>query len=430
MTQLRSWLRALVLALVGAAFLAPSVAMAAGKGKEDTVLKSSGRKSPKAKSTAKGSRILNKAYDLTVDEKWDEALVELDKLLSGNPSPYEKSKAHQFRASIYYEKDQMDLAAAESKAAIEADGLPNNEHLDAMLSYAQMLYNSEKFDESITAYEAYIADAPQVKGEAYASLAASYYEKEEWAKAAENVDKALATGDKGQANWYQIKINALYQSENYAGSIAFLKELLAKEPKNMQFNNMLVSSYLQSEQNKEALDHLLAMKSGGLFDSELLWKQLYQLYQANDQWVESTGIIEEGLAAGGLKPVADVYVDLGEAWFAAADALDEKQTAQRNENMSKALAAFDKAATVATNGTPDLWRCQILLDQDKAAEAATACGSAHAKGGLKDEGNAHYLHGVALFESGKVAEARAALTKALGFKESKRNAETMLGNLR
>lgn len=424
----RRLIPALVLALASVAMISPSLVIA--KDGEVAELKASGRKNPRIKSTAKGSKILNKAYDLHSEEKFDEALAELDKLLGGRASPYEQSKAHQIKANLYYEKDDMAAAVAEAKAALDTNGLDNKEHLDVMLTYAQLLYANEQFDDAIKAYEAYIADAPQVKGEAYASLAACHYEKEDWASAVQMVDKALATGDKPQNNWLQIKINALYQSENYEAAIAFLKELLAKDPGNAQYNNMLVSSYLQTEKNQEALDHLLAMKSAGKFDSELLWKQLYQLYQSEDKWVESTAIIEEAVAAGGLKATSELYVDLGEAWFAAADGLAEKETAKRAEYMGKALAAFEKAAASATSGMPDLWRCQILLDQDKAGDAVKACDAALGKGGLKDQGNAHYLHGVALFEVGKTAEARAALNKALAFPESKRNAESMLSNLR
>lgn len=433
MTHFRNWARALTFGLALAISATPTLSHA--KKKEDTeeaalkVLKS-GRKDPKPDVTSKGAKLLGKAVDLLNEEKWDETLAELDKLLGGKATAYEKSKAHQIRSNVFFNKEDYESAVEAAKAAVDTNGLNNREHLDAMLTYAQLLYNAERFADSIKAYEAYINDAPTVKGEVYFAVAANNYELEQWDQAVQYTDKAFASGDKPANNWYQLKVNSLYQAERYADALGFLKDLLTKEPANMQYNNMLVSSYLQMEDNKGALEHLLVMKNAKLFDTDLLWRQLYQLYLAEGKPLESAAVIEEGLATGGLKSSAAIYIDLGEDYFVAADDLDEKETAKRSEYMSKALGAFEQAAAVAEDGTADLWRCQILLDQDKAAPAASACDAAFAKGKLKDEGNAHYLHGVALFESGKIAEAKAALTKALAFPNSKRNAETMLSNLR
>lgn len=419
-------------ALVFAFGAAPLLAQKGAKSDAIVELKN-GRKDVKPKQTSGGAKALNKAYGLYEGEKYDEAIAELDKLLAGKPTAYERAKAYQFKANILYYQDRYPEAIASAREAIKADGLNNKEHLEAYQLVAQLMANDESSDpaEAIKAFQEYIDLAPTVKGELYAMMANVLYNSEQWDAAITQIDNALATGDKPADSWYQIKVNSLYQGERYDDAVNFLQDLLTKQPDNLQFHNLLVSSLLQKEDYNGALAHLLKMKSANQFDSPLLWTQLYQLYLNLEQPLESAAVIEEGLAVGGLQPTAAVYIDLGENFFLAADAQAESAADKRKEYMDKALKAFEQAAGVsADNGTADLWRCQIMLDMERASESAAACATALSKGKLSDEGNAHYLHGVALFNDGKIAEARAALQRAQGFSSSKTNAETMLKNLR
>lgn len=433
--QIRGWARtaSILMALVFTLTATPLLAQRKGAQSDAIAELKNGRKDVKPKQTSAGTKLLSKAYDLFQAEKYDEAIVELDKLLSGKPTPYETSKAYQFKANIMYYQDRYPEAIAAAREAIKADGLNNKEHLEAYQLLAQLTANLEDAPpaDQIKAFQDYVDVAPTVKGDLYAMMANVYYNSDQWDLAAASIDKALATGDKPSDSWYQIKVNALYQSERYDDAVSFLKELLTKQPKNSQFNNLLVSSLLQKEDYQGALAHLLKMKADSLFDSPLLWTQLYQLHLNLEDPLASAAVIEEGVAVGGLPATAAVYVDLGENYFLAMDNQPESAAAKRAEYSAKALEAFTQAASLSPdNGTADLWRCQLMLDMERAAESAAACELALKKGSLREEGNAHYLHGVALFNLGKIAEARKALQKAQGFPGSKTNAETMLRNLR
>jgi tetratricopeptide (TPR) repeat protein len=395
------------------------------------VLPGSGRKDPKPKTSAKGSKTLNSALEAIYDED-DSAkgIALLDKLLAGKTTPYEKSKALQVKSSALYNEDKMPEALAAIEGAIAADGLPNLEHLEAMLMRAQLLNIAERFEESTKAFDEYFKDQPQIKGDHYAVQAQNYYELEQWDKTAALIDKALSTGDKPQTAWYQLKVNSLYQAERFDDSIAYLKELLAKNPSDKNFNNLLVSAYLSAEKLDLARDQLLSMKAANLFDSELLWTQLYQVHSHLEQPLEAAKVIEEGIAAGGIKPTCERYVDLGENYYLASDSIDDSKAAEVKAAAERTLGAFTKAAALCSDGTPEMWQCQLLLDVDRAKEAISSCEKSISKGNVKNIGNVHYLHAIALAEVGRIKDAQAALKIALTFPESKRNAETMLKNLR
>jgi len=396
------------------------------------VLKTSGRKDVKPKMSGANQRLLGKAIDALNDDQDYPAVLELlDKILAGKPNSFEKSKALQVKATALYEQDGDDLgpAIAAVQEAVATDGLPNKDHLDALLLKAQLLNMAEKYEESTKAFDAYFADAPVIPASNYAAQSQNYYELEQFDKAIEWAEKALTTSEDPSNSWYQLKVNSLYNSERYDEAIAYLKELLAKDPTSKQFNNLLVSAYLQADQLDGALEQLTKMKDAKLFDSEAQWVQLYQVLLNLDRPADSAKVIEEGLASGGIKPSCDRLVDLGENYFLIADSFDDKDEAGMKAAKQVALSAFGKASELCTNGMSDMWRCQLMLDLDDAKGAEQACAASLSRGGLKQAGDVHYLLGIALYEQGKMKEAKAALTQAMTYPESKRNAEQMLKNL-
>lgn len=434
--HIRGWARtaSMLLALVFALTTTPLLAQKRGAQSDAIAELKNGRKDVKPKTSPAGTRVLAKAYDLFNEEKYDEAIAELDKLLGGKPTQYERAKAYQFKANIYYYQDRLPEAIAAAREAIKADGLNNKEQLETYQLAAQLSANLEDVepDVIIKAFQDYLDVAPTVKGDIYGLLANVYYNADRWDEAVTTIDKAFATGDKAADSWYQIKVNALYQAERFDDAVNYLTDLLATSPRNTQFNNLLVSSLLQKEDYQGAKRHLEKMKADNLFDSPLLWTQLYQLHLSLEDPLASAQVMEEGLAVGGLQATPAIYIDLGENYYLlSTDDEKPEHVARRAEFSQKALQAFDQAANLsADNGTADLWRCQMLMDMERAADSVTACALALKKGNLREEGNAHYLHGVALFNVGKIAEARVALQKATGFPGSKTNAETMLKNLR
>ena len=417
---------------LGLSLSAPSVSAAREKTPAVEVIEvtKTGRKNPKIKTSASASKKLNKAIELMQEEKYDEAMVIVDAIIgNAKGTPYEKSKGNQLKSNIFYYQDKFAEALVASRDAITADGLSNIEHLQLKSQVVQLLVQQEKYDEAVTAFKDYEADAPSIKGDEYATLAGSYYYQDKYPEAIAAIDKALATGEAPKQNWQQIKVNSLYQSENFPGALSYLNELMAKDPANKQWISLAVSSYLSLDQYPEATSLLLSAKEKGLLDSEALWTQLHQLYTYQEKYAEAAATIEEGMSKGMLKADAKRLSDLGQNYYTASQELDGKPEAKAL--LDKAVDAFTRGAAVSTDdGTSELWLAQIELFERENSKRARELLLVASKKKLKQPGSAFYYLGVAEHQLGNIAAARTALNEALKYPETKSQATSYMKNLR
>lgn len=417
---------------LGLSLSAPSVSAAREKTPAVEVIEvtKTGRKNPKIKTSASASKKLNKAIELMQEEKYDEAMVIVDAIIgNAKGTPYEKSKGNQLKSNIFYYQDKFAEALVASRDAITADGLSNIEHLQLKSQVVQLLVQQEKYDEAVTAFKDYEADAPSIKGDEYATLAGSYYYQDKYPEAIAAIDKALAAGEAPKQNWQQIKVNSLYQSENFPGALSYLNELMAKDPANKQWISLAVSSYLSLDQYPEATSLLLSAKEKGLLDSEALWTQLHQLYTYQEKYAEAAATIEEGMSKGMLKADAKRLSDLGQNYYTASQELDGKPEAKAL--LDKAVDAFTRGAAVSTDdGTSELWLAQIELFERENSKRARELLLVASKKKLKQPGSAFYYLGVAEHQLGNIAAARTALNEALKYPETKSQATSYMKNLR
>lgn len=431
MTTLRKLSYALSIGLAFTALDPALVAFAKAKvpAREVIDVTLTGRKSPKVSIGNSVAKLLQKAQKLAEDEKFAEALVVLEEALGKAKTPYEIAKSNQIKASYLYNTEDYDGALLAARAAVAANGLDNVEHLQSKLFVAQLLNQSEKYDDSVLAFNEYVADAPKIKGAEYLMQSSNYYNLEKYKDAIVFADKAFATGDTPGNAWYQIRLNSLYQGEDYEGAATYAKELMAKDPNNRQWLTVAVSSYLSLDKNSDALALLNEAKGKGQLDSEALWTQLYQLYSNNEQFSEAGAAIEEGIAKGFLKSDFKRMNSLGQNYYMGAQALEGKPEAK--PILDKAVDAFKRAIPLdPKSGESELWLGQIfLLDKDDPKQGRDYLASAVTKT-LDKPGNAYYLLGVAEDQSGNRVAAKAALIKAQGYTESKSNATSYLKNFK
>jgi tetratricopeptide (TPR) repeat protein len=399
----------------------------AQRGKEDKaevieVLKTSGRKNPKASTSRDGARNLQKAIDLYYEDdeaKSAEALELVNRQLDSNSrlTPYEKAKFNQLKAQLLNDSDDLEGAIEAAQAALSPDGLPNIEYLDSQYNLAVMLSNAERYEESIATANAWAGDAPKMTSGVAVLQARNHYDLEQYDKAVEWIDQAFATGDEPQKAWFQIRVNALYSLERYDDAIAYLTELLSKQPGQPEFLNLLVNAYIEKENYPGALQVLLDAQTAGQLSNETQYVQIYQLYTSTDQPIKAAEALETFLGGGQIKPTANRYIDLGEAWYEA-------------EKQDQALAAFRKASELSPdNGSADAWMGALLLDMEKAKDAKVALDTAFRKGSIKHEGNAYYNLALVQMELGDDAGARTNAQKALEYPQTKAAAESLLKNL-
>lgn len=101
------------------------------------------------------------------------------------------------------------------------------------------------------------------------------------------------------------------------------------------------------------------------------------------------------------------------------------------EKWSEAVAAYNKAAPGAPDGELDFLRGQLMIQEtSQVADGKAAIEQAIRRGGLKREGEAWILLGMAENELGNTDAAVAAYRKAATFESSRTMAESWLKAMR
>jgi tetratricopeptide (TPR) repeat protein len=193
--------------------------------------------------------------------------------------------------------------------------------------------------------------------------------------------------------------------------------VLATAPEDAEFVNFLSALLLDAGKPADAVAMLEALRSQGKLLKENLYINLYAAYREMERPKDAAAVMSEGIGKGVVKESKERYLQIGEAYY-------------DSEELPVALENFRKAAALSPDdGTSDLYAGQVLLDQEKPAEARAAFAAAIQKGNLRQLGNAYYQLGIAELDSNNEAAAIAAFQKAQSYPESAKNATQALKSL-
>ena len=351
--------------------------------KKEALYPNATRTEPKIKPVASLNKQLAKLYELNDEEKFDDVLVEGQKILDHKKAgPYEKSIANQVMGFAYIDKDDYPTAIKYLQAALDANGLPNDSHYQMLGQIVQMQMAEERYEDAEKSSAQLLSETRSEKPELLATRGNVLYRLERYDEAAELLKKAIATSPEPQESWSQLLMN-------------------------------LAAIYAQADDFEKASQVLERARAANLLTEENDYRQLYAIYlNSEGKEKEAIAVINEGLQKNILKKNAEVYVALGQAYYF---------TEQPNE----AIDAYKSAVTLATDGEPALNLARMLSNEERHAEAKAAAQEAIRKG-VKKPGDAYMVLGRAEFGLDNRAGLVAAYKEAAKFPETKQQAEEWL----
>lgn len=378
---------------------------------------------------------INAAYD-ALDEGDDAKAEQLLTEAKGakRASKYEQALALQGLSQVAYNKDEVGTAVELNKQAIALDALDNNSQFNLMYQVAQMSIMDERYEEALTAIDDYFkVSGATNKADAWSLKGNALYRLERFPEAGEAMKKAISLSPKPNDSWNQMLVAIYYESDNFPEAAKAAEEILAKNPNDKGVRQQLSAIYLEMEQNDKAIALLENAYKQGQLSEEKDLKQLYQLYNYVEKPAEAARVINEGLQKGVLKPSAETYKGLGDAYAINAESIEDSGdsiSAARKEALKKATDAYGEAVKLGADADVEMTRGHLLVEAEDWGNAKAALSSAIAKGKLKREGSAYILLGTAEYELGNQKAAEAAYTKALAFPDSKSMAESWLKSIR
>jgi tetratricopeptide (TPR) repeat protein len=372
------------------------------------------RPDPKIKPVSSLSKQLQKLFDLSEEQKNEEALAVADEIIAHKKAgAYERSLAYQAKGFVYVDMDDYGKALPLLQKSLDENGLPNDTHYQIMNQIGQMQMSEENYAEALATFDKFLAETKSEKPDYLAMKGNALYRLERYDEAAQFLQKAIDTSDKPQESWNQLLMATYFDQDKPMEAARIAEQLVAKNPTDKKMLMNLSSIYAEADQYDKAIEVLERARSAGLLTEERDYRQLFALY-LNTEGKEAKGIevINEGLDKGILKPSAETYIALGQAYYFT-------------DKLNESIDAYKKALPLAKDGEPALNLSRVLTNEERYAEAKAAAQEALKKG-VKRPGDAWMVIGRSEFGLNNRPGLIAAYKEAAKYPETKQQAEEWL----
>lgn len=348
---------------------------------------------------------LSDAYELIGEEQYTEAMSALESLLERNErEDYAAATIMQAMAFIHAQQERYREAIDLFQRAIDRNVLPNNQHYEMILQVAQLYYTLERYQDALDQLDIWFCVTPddqQNKVTVWVMKASIHAQIEEFRKAIDAIDRAIALSDDPKENWYQLKLGMHFELDEFNEAAEVLQILLRMNPEKKDYWLQLASVYSQLDRNRDSVAVLSLAHRKGLLQRQSEYLQLASLQQEFDFPRKAAEVLQEGLEKGVIENTRRNWEMTGGAWYEARE-------------LERALEAYERAGAQSTDGEIDLQRAFILTDQERWEEAEEALSRALDLGGLSDNqtGNAWLLLGTARYNLGDTDGAMDAFNEA------------------
>jgi tetratricopeptide (TPR) repeat protein len=258
----------------------------------------------------------------------------------------------------------------------------------------------------------------KVTSAAYVLKASIYAQQDDFPNVLAAIDQAIAMDDDPKEAWYQVKLAAHSELEQYPQAAETLEILISRWPDKKLYWTQLSQIYYKLKQDERALAVLALAYRKNLLDKQGDITYLSSLYSNADVPYKAAQVMEKGIRDGVVQATRTHWTLTADAWYAA-------------EELERALAAYEEAGKAADNGEIDLRRGFILVDLERWPAALEALNLALQKGGLDDNrtGEAYLLRGMAQFNLGNLDSASADWGRAGRYERSRDAARQWMNHL-
>jgi len=366
--------------------------------------------------SSRDQRSIQKILDLSQGEPDEQAKAQTmgeELLANAKTTGYTRAFVNRVMADIRLEQDDVQGSVDFLQAALAADALSNDQHYQTMLVLAQTLINEDRAEEGSAVFDRLVAETRTDNPDYLIIKANALYQLERYPEALELTRQLVAAAPEPKSSWQRLLVALYAQTEQPLQAAETLKLLIAADPTDKALRTNLAGMYQEAGDNDAAVAVLNDMRAQGLLTTDRDYRALYSLY-ANIEGHDADviAIINEGLDKGILEKNVQVYTVLAQSHYFS-------------EQIPEAIAAYQKAAELATDGAPTLNLARIYATEGRFAEAKAAANAALAKG-LSTPGHAHVLLGQVEHNLGNRAATAAAMKEAAKYPETKANAEEWL----
>lgn len=371
------------------------------------------------------ARELTAAYEELQADEFQRALTKLNSLIESrgdDMKPFDLASVLQIRGAALINLERHDKALRDFERALELDALPEEQNTQLLFNVAQLHFRSENYREAVRYLEQWIGRAEKPNHNAYYMLAAGHYYLENYRTAAPHVERAIGLAEKPKRRYYDLGNIVYAQLDERRKRAQLLERMVEHWPEEKSYWKQLAALYNELGQDRKSFATLEVAYRNGLIDEEDDIVSLAQYYSVHGNPHRGAKMLEKELEAGRVERNVEHLELLSQLW-------------SRAREHRKAVPVLKEAARLSDDGELSYRLGQVLLSDERNADAEKALEAALKKGGLSedDRADAWMLLGSARFnqagpgDEAKRAKADKAFEMAQRFGQTRERASEWRG---
>ncbi len=347
----------------------------------------------------------------------DDALSVVDELMQIRKlKPTDLAQIHRFRGYILLAKNDMDGGGREFETALAQNALDEGSKQGMIYSLAQIYTQAGKYDRARTLIDEWFASARDPKPEAYFLKAMVLVQQEDFRGALEPATKANELAPAPRESWLQLLAAVQFQLQDMEAVAGTLRRLVAVAPGTKRYWVQLATVENSLGKEDDALATLGVAHIGDLLSEDKEYRQRARMCFVNELPKCCTETLEDGMAAGIVKPDAEAWQLLANCYIASRET-------------DKALEPLAKAGDLASNANGYLLLGQIQLQKERFDAARDALSKARTKAKTEERGQVELLLGIAELGSDRYDAAERSFRIAQADAKTRPAAESYLKHL-
>jgi tetratricopeptide (TPR) repeat protein len=362
-------------------------------------------------------KAIGEAQEMIDAGAYPDARAKLEKLLErGRLSSYERAHTLNLVGYTWYEQDQLDKARLTFEQALAEPRLPDSMQTNLLLTLGQVCLAQESYEEA----ESYLRRLMEIRGQDTPSnkvlLATALMGQARYSEALKPLQSAyrvsIAKGEKPRENLLSMLASVHYEMNNLEQMRDTVSLLVEYYPREQYLMNLAALHGQLGDVPRQ-----LALVESLLDDSRLRkashLTMLASLLLAEGRPHKAAVLLERHIESGGIEASVANLELLSQAWYNAADP-------------ARALPPLERAADLSDDGELYLRVARLHMDAYDWSAADRAARAALSKGGLRQEGQAWLVRGMAKVRLEQFNEAQELLQRAADFDDTSRYAEQWL----
>lgn len=334
-------------------------------------------------------RTVNKVQELIATEKYSAALEKLSDALEGTTKKYDRAVLLQQTGFLYSLKEDYKNAAKYFAESLKLEALPVPVAQQVRYSLAQLYLSEEKYKQSVETMKTWFEIAKTTnekpQAHAYITLASAYVQMDDYKNAIAPTKQAIAMSKNPSESWYLLLMASHYELKQLKEVVGVLKILTTKYPEKKRYWMQLSGTYMELNQERNALSALEMAYKMGLLDEEKEFLRLVNFLAYQNIPYRAAKTLQTELDNGNITRNQDNLERLASFW-------------QQAKELDKAIDTYQQAYALAPTAKSQIRIARLML-QDKQFDKATEfTGTPAADAKLDQKAELEYVRGLAYFE--------------------------------